>query len=52
LADGDVELMVCGMQEDVDKMLAWLKVGPENADVKDIKIKQVPLQEFNHFSIG
>jgi len=52
LADGDVELMVCGVQEDVDKMLAWLKHGPENADVKDIKIKQVPLQEFNHFSIG
>jgi len=52
LADGDVELMVCGLQEDVDTMLAWLKHGPENAEVNDIQVKQVPLQEFNHFSIG
>jgi len=52
LADGDVELMVCGMPEDVNTMLDWLKQGPDNAKVENIQVKQVPLQEFNHFSIG
>ena len=52
LADGDVELMVCGEQDNVDSMLTWLKHGPENAEVSDIQTKQIPLQEFNHFSIG
>jgi acylphosphatase len=52
LADGDVELMVCGEQDNVDAMLTWLKHGPENAEVSEMQSKQIPLQEFNHFSIG
>jgi len=52
LADGDVELMICGEQENVEAMLQWLEHGPENAEVAELQSKQVPLQEFNHFSIG
>ncbi len=52
LADGDVELMVCGEPENVEKMIEWLKQGPPNAKVEQIQTKQVHLQEFNHFSIG
>jgi len=52
LADGDVELMICGEQQNVEAMLKWLEHGPENAEVKDFQSKQVPLQEFNHFAIG
>ncbi|MBL4911485.1 MAG: acylphosphatase [Alteromonadaceae bacterium] len=52
LADGDVELIICGEQENVETMLQWLEHGPENAEVTDLQSKQVPLQEFNHFSIG
>jgi len=52
LADGDVELIICGGQENIDAMLKWLEHGPENAEVESIQSKQVPLQEFNHFSIG
>jgi len=52
LADGDVELMICGDQENVEAMLQWLQHGPENAEVKELQSKQVPLQEFNHFAIG
>ncbi len=52
LADGDVELLICGEQENVDKMLDWLNHGPESADVKKVQTKQVPWQDHNHFSIG
>jgi len=52
LADGDVELIICGEQKNIDAMLKWLEHGPENAEVENIQSKQVPLQEFNHFSIG
>lgn len=52
LADGDVELLICGEQENVDKMLDWLNHGPESADVEKVQTKQVPWQDHNHFSIG
>jgi len=52
LADGDVEVLVCGEQENVDKMLKWLSHGPEQANVENIQQKQVQWQEHNHFSIG
>jgi len=52
LADGDVELMICGEPESVEKMLEWLKQGPPNATVEKLQSKQVNLQEYNHFSIG
>ncbi|MEW6984489.1 acylphosphatase [Colwelliaceae bacterium 6471] len=52
LADGDVEVLVCGEQDNVDKMLAWLKHGPPQAKVENIQQKQVQWQEHNHFSIG
>jgi acylphosphatase len=52
LADGDVEVMMCGRPADVEKMLAWLKIGSEQASVEEVQSKQVPLQEFSFFSIG
>jgi acylphosphatase len=52
LADGDVELMICGESEQVNKMLEWLKQGPKGAEVEHIQSKQVDLKEYNHFSIG
>lgn len=52
LADGDVEVLICGEQENVDKMLNWLSHGPDSADVVKVQSKQVPWQDHNHFSIG
>jgi len=52
LADGDVEVLICGQQVNVDKMLIWLSHGPEQAEVTDIQSKKVPWQEHNFFSIG
>ena len=52
LADGEVELLLCGDQENVDRMLDWLNDGPPQAEVTKVSAKQVPWQDHNHFSIG
>jgi len=52
LEDGDVEVLLCGEQTNIDKMLVWLSHGPEQAEVTDIEHKKVPWQEHHFFSIG
>ncbi|WP_114325087.1 acylphosphatase [Candidatus Colwellia aromaticivorans] len=52
LADGDVEVFLSGDQENVDKMLAWLKHGPEQAQVTKMQQKKVDWQEHSFFSIN
>lgn len=52
LADGDVQVLMCGEQTNIDKMLEWLKQGPERAEVKNVEHKEVPWQDQNHFAIG
>lgn len=51
LSDGDVEVLMCGEQEDVDKMLIWLEDGPERAEVYNLQQKKVPWQDHSFFSI-
>jgi len=52
LADGDVEVFLSGEEENVEKMLAWLKHGPEQAEVSAMQQKQVDWQEHSFFSIS
>ena len=52
LADGNVEVLLCGEQGNIDNMLDWLTHGPEQAEVKSIDYEKVALQEHNFFSIG
>jgi len=52
LADGDVEVFLSGDEKDVEKMLAWLKHGPEQAEVNQIEQKQVQWQAHSFFSIS
>ena len=52
LADGDVEVFLSGAEENVNKMLAWLKHGPEQAEVVKMQQKQVDWQEHSFFSIS
>ena len=52
LADGDVEVLLCGQQDNIEKMLDWLNHGPEQAEVTNIQQKKIPWQEHNFFSIG
>ncbi len=52
LADGDVEVLLCGDEENIEKMLLWLAHGPEQAQVTEIQHEKVPWQEHHFFSIG
>ena len=52
LEGGDVEVLMCGEQQSVDKMLEWLSHGPPQAEVSSVESKQVPWQDHNHFSIS
>lgn len=52
LADGDVEVMLCGEERNVEKMLAWLKHGPEQAEVTQMQKKQVDWQDHSFFAIS
>ncbi len=52
LSDGEVEVLVCGEEGNVEKLLAWLETGPSKATVKKVAKKQIEWQEHNFFSIG
>jgi len=52
LADGDVEVFLSGEEENVEKMLSWLKHGPEQAEVTGMQQKKVDWQEHSFFSIS
>ena len=52
LDDGNVEVMVCGEQKNVDKMLEWLTHGPSEATVDQLELQQIELQEHSFFCIG
>lgn len=52
LADGDVEVFLSGEEENVETMLAWLKHGPERAEVTKMQQKQVNWQAHSFFSIS
>ncbi|MBL4940709.1 MAG: acylphosphatase [Colwellia sp.] len=52
LADGDVEVFLSGEEESVEKMLGWLKHGPDQAEVTEMQQKQVDWQEHSFFSIS
>tara|TARA_B110000914_G_C15212736_1_gene331438 strand:+ start:349 stop:618 length:270 start_codon:yes stop_codon:yes gene_type:complete len=51
LANGDVEVLICGKQDNVDKMLEWLTHGPPEAKVENFQKKQVQYKPQNFFSI-
>lgn len=51
LASGDVEVLICGEQEQVDLMCDWLWEGSANAQVQNVEITPLPWQEYTTFMI-
>ncbi len=39
LPDGNVEALVEGNKEDVNEVVKWSKIGPENARVDDVELE-------------
>lgn len=42
LADGTVEVVACGPETGVDKLLQWLETGPRTASVSHLDICELP----------
>ena len=52
LPSGEVEILVQGDKEQIEKLIEWCKKGPPNADVTDVKIKWQEINEkINGFSV-
>ncbi len=51
LADGRVELMICGEEDNVFEMEDWLWQGPEAARVEKVEIETSELQTLSSFEI-
>ncbi|WP_448211702.1 acylphosphatase [Colwellia sp. MEBiC06753] len=52
LSDGDVQVLICGEEGNVNEMLDWLQQGPEQAEVVSVEHNEVPYQSLNFFSIS
>lgn len=52
LADGEVEVMLCGEEKNVEKMLEWLEIGPKQAEVSRVQKKQIDWQDHSFFAIS
>ena len=51
LDSGDVELLACGKEEDVEKLKSWLWQGPVNAEVSAVKCESVDYEVHNAFVV-
>nr|MBA3751101.1 acylphosphatase [Nitrosopumilus sp.] len=52
LKDGRVEAIFEGEKANINKLLKWCNMGPENAEVQNVEIVNEPYQnEFSHFQI-
>lgn len=52
LPDGSVEVIACGEPANLDSLHTWLHEGPELARVDTVRDNDLPVQDFQGFSIG
>ncbi len=51
LNNGDVEVVVCGEEEGISKMAAWLKHGPKTSQVESVISEPFSFKPFKDFKI-
>ncbi len=49
--NGDVEIIATGIKDKLEELVDWCRQGPSNAVVKNIIVKELPLQIFERFII-
>ena len=49
--EGNVEAMISGEKEAVDRFVRWCKAGPERAVVEDVRVYIKELLEFDSFKV-
>ena len=52
LTNGDVEVLMCGEEQNIKKMIKWLEQGPVGAEVSNIEVQKVPFQDHHFFSVN
>ena len=52
LTNGDVEVLMCGEEQNIKKMINWLELGPTEAEVSNVEVQKVPWQEHHFFSVN
>ncbi len=52
LVDGDVEVLVCGQQPDVDALVRWLETGPRTATVNHLDVEEVEWRHIEGSAFG
>ena len=51
LSDGRVEAWLEGEEEQVERMITWLRIGPPASKVEDVSCEKQPVQAFQEFKI-
>jgi len=51
LDNGNVECIICGENNLLEQMVAWLRQGPPSAKVTHLEIVEMPWEEHPHFRI-
>ena len=49
--DGSVELLACGTEDTVQKLVEWCKTGPPLAKVTEVTVAEVEPQVFAAFTV-
>lgn len=49
--DGSVELLACGTENTVQKLVEWCKTGPPLAKVTEVTVREVEPQVFAAFTV-
>lgn len=52
LPDGRVEVLACGSREALDRLHAWLRVGPPEARVSGVSSETAPAHYYSGFSVS
>ncbi|MGI9203401.1 MAG: acylphosphatase [Woeseiaceae bacterium] len=52
LADGDVEVRVCGANCEIEELRSWLWHGPQRADVHEVVEQEVECSHPRDFTTG
>ena len=51
LPDGNVELLACGSEQDLDTLYQWLWQGPQHAKVEDVEKQNDSGSGFETFTV-
>lgn len=51
LSGGEVELLACGTEQQLDTLEQWLHQGPPMASVKQVRVEETETQDFDSFTI-